>query len=302
MTDLWSRWVSFTGREIDARPLVLVRILIPLCILGDLIDLAIRGAWQPVLMSFDNGGINASFAPQLLGDPNMDWLGPVLWLLGVVTMPFISAGVMTRPAIVVGLLATSQFGHFFTPGDRAVDRLLRTTLLLLLFSEVTSRKVPARIAAWPVDLLKWLLVLIYLAAGIVKIGSPGWLDPRLDPELYRIVADPLAGRLDPDSWRGFLAPFRLGSWATIVLEMTAPLILTRHCWKWAIFGAFMHVGIFVMMYLGMFSLGMLAFYPLLFSPWTERWLDRTGVRLGVHDADGDESGGAGARVQPGSGS
>ncbi len=282
MVALWERWGRFTGRRIDARPLVLVRIFVPLCVLGDLVDMALRGALDACLYSAQNGGVNANFAPQLAFDPNWVWLGPILWLVCVASMALVSAGIWTRPALAIGLVSTSQLGHFFMPGDRGIDRLLRTALLILLFSEVTSSKRLATVAAWPVDLLKWILVLVYMAAGFAKIGgSEGWFFLSHQPELYRILADPMAGKLDPAFWAPISAPFRFGSWATIVLEVTAPLILTRWCHKWALFGAFMHLGIAAMMFLGMFSWGMLAFYPLLFSPWTEQVLDRFGLTLGL---------------------
>ncbi len=285
MREAWARWVRFTGREIDSRPLVLVRILLPLVVLGDLVDLWVRGAAPAVLFSAAHGGINAHFSPQLLLDGDRWWTGPALAVTMAVACPLVSAGVAARPALVALLLSSASFGHFYVPGDRAIDRLIRTALVVLLCSAVSRRRVPARIAAWPVDLLKWLLVLIYLAAGLAKIGgSPGWGVPGYDPELYRIFADPLAGRLDPWAWRGWWPVFYAGSVATVALELAAPLILTRHAWKWAIPGALMHLGIFAGMYLGAFSFGMLAFYPLLCAPQLERMLDRFGVKLGV-DAD-----------------
>lgn len=284
----WERWVRFSGRPIDARPLVLVRIFVPLCILGDLIDMMVRGATDGVVYTSVHGGINAVHSPQyFLGDGT--WPGPLLVALLCLTMPLVALGGRAcRPALLVGLIAAAQFGHFYQPGDRAIDRLLRTALLILLFSEVTAPKVPKQVAAWPVDLMKFLLVLIYLAAGFAKIGgSMGWWHPEMTPELLKILSDPSAGKLDPWFWDDYWPIFWFGSVATLILEFTPFLILTRWCRYWAVFGAFMHLGILSMMYLGMFSLGMLAFYPLLFSPWTEQWLDRFGVRLGL-DAHPDD--------------
>lgn len=286
MITWWERWVRFTDRRIDARPLVLVRILVPLCVFGDLLDLVIRGAGDAVLYGRPLGGVNDTHSPQLWFDPDVWWVGPLLWVGCMVTMAMISAGIWTRPAIVGGLFFSSQFGHFFQPGDRGIDRLLRTALLILLFSEVSRARPPARVRAWAVDLLLWLLVLVYLAAGFAKVGgSEGWFYPWVQPELYRILTDPLAGRLDADFWVAWPLPFRIGSWATMVLEMTPILLLTRYRPYWALFGAFMHVGIAAWMHLGMFSYGMLAFYPLLFSPWTEKVLDRWGLTLGVVDEE-----------------
>ncbi len=60
------------------------------------------------------------------------------------------------------------------------------------------------------------------------------------------------------------------SWATVALELSSLLLLTRWAPWWGIVGALMHVGIFSMMELGMFSWGMLALYPIVFAPWLVR--------------------------------
>lgn len=264
-TRAWEDWVRFVGRPVDARPLVWVRILVPLAILGDLVDMLVRGSVDAVVYTQAFGGINAHPSPQLWLDS--PWYGPLLFAVMFVTMPLISAGVFTRPAIVLGVLASAQLGHLYTPGDRAIDRLLRLVLILLLFSAVTRKDPPQKVAAWPVDVLKWLLVLIYLAAGIVKAAGPHWWVPGDFPAMYRIFSDPSVGTLDGTFWVHWKLPFVLTGWATLVLELSAPVLLTRWAPYWAVFGAFMHLGIAFGLRLGMFSWGMLALYPILLAPW-----------------------------------
>ena len=81
--------------------------------------------------------------------------------------------------MLVGLLGLAQPGH--------LDPLVRTTLLVLLVSGSHHRlsvvrwlqkAIPVRqTAAWPADLLRFWLVLVYLSVGLNKLGAaPVWID------------------------------------------------------------------------------------------------------------------------------
>lgn len=264
MRGLWARWVARVERLEDRTALTWVRVLVPLAIVGDLLAMARHGALAAVLYPAHLGGIEPEPAPWY-AFAGWDWAGPALWLVCLVALPLVSLGVAARPAIVVGVLAYAQLGHAFVPGDRAIDRLLRTVLLVLLFSEVTKNAPPAQIRGWASDLIRWILVLVYLGAGVAKLEAlPAWLwgDPA---ELYTVLADPLAGRLDPEVWASARPLFLAGGWVTFLLEFTAPLLLTRWAPVWACGGALLHLGIAWAMDLGMFSFGMLALYPVLFA-------------------------------------
>jgi len=195
-------------------------------------------------------------------------------------MALTSAGLWMRPAIIIGVLAYAQLGHLYPPGDRAIDRILRSALLILLFSGADRTIALGRtsndpIPAWPAHMLKYFLVLVYLSAGLAKlIQQPGWLSLTADPPLLRILIDPMAGDLDPLFWAQFPWLFRLGGFATIAFELSSPLLLTRHAHRLAVVGIFMHLGIAATMTLGMFSRGVLAFYPLLLAPFILPHLDR----------------------------
>ena len=124
------------------------------------------------------------------------------------------------------------------------------------------------------DLLRWLLMIVYLDAGFVKLPTAlRWLDPA-QPELYTILTDPLAGRLDAATWAAHPWPFWFGGLATLVVECSAVLVLTRWAPYWACFACFIHLGIAATMDLGMFPWGMLALYPVLWAPWLVRARDR----------------------------
>ena len=268
----WTAWRAHVERPIDSRPLRLVRALLAVCLAGDLFAMVWRGALQAVLYPASHGGLAGDPAPWYLLE-GWWWGGPLLFFVLAIALPPLAAGVWTRPAIVAVVLASSQLGHFYIPGDRAIDRLVRTVLLILLFSAASRRAPPARIPAWPVDLIRWILTLMYLQAGIAKLDAkPGFLDTTR-PELYEITAAPLVGRLDPVFWADYPLLFAAGGLFTLALELSAPLLLTRWARYWAVFGAAMHVGIALTMELGMFSFAMLALYPVLLSPWTERALD-----------------------------
>jgi hypothetical protein len=265
---LWERWVGWTHAPVDARALLWVRRLLPLAVAGDLLDMVWRGAWDAVLFPAAEGGLASDPAGWFLLD-RLASPGPMLWWVLLLSMVVAMSGRGVRVALVIGLLASAQYGHFYTLGDRGIDRIIRTTMLILICSRVCDSPTPQTIRAWAPNLIRWLLVLVYLGAGIGKLSNTmAWWHPAMRPELYTILADPLAGRLDPMFWGQHATPFILGGWATLVFELSAPLIFTRFAPWWALVGMALHLGIAATMYLGMFPFGMLALYPLLF----ERWL------------------------------
>lgn len=280
---LWRRWVARCEREEDARPLALVRIFVAAALIGDLLQVARLRLVDDLFRPAAAGGIGADPEPDFLLDDLLGaaWAGPVAWATSLVALLFVGLGVRVRAAIVIGALAHAQLGHAFPPGDRAIDRLLRTALLLLLLSEahrrfsLTDGPTVERIAAWPADLLRWILVLVYLSSGVAKLmAEPAWLAARGTPVLYRLMTDPLGSWLDPVAAEPYAPVFRFLGWCTILVECSSPLILTRWAPYWALFAAPIHLGIAATMKLGMFSWGMLALYPVLLAPWIVTVMDR----------------------------
>ncbi|MCP4918389.1 MAG: HTTM domain-containing protein [Proteobacteria bacterium] len=269
------------------RPLSVLRITVSMCVVLDLLRILQVGMVKTLFTPYSLGGLSktqddAWWLDDLIGAAEA---GPTAFWITLVCMTCSALGIATRPAMFIGIFAYAQLGHGYPPGDRAIDRVLRITLFLLLFTNAHKRfsldnliwkRVPAvTTPLWMYDVMKWLLVMIYMGAGIAKIAKqPGWLGNGRFSPLYRIVTDPLAGHLDANYWIDFWPVFLAGSWFTIIWEIGAFVILSRLGRWWALGGAFMHLGIAMTMELGMFSWGMLALYPILWADWLCRGLDK----------------------------
>ncbi len=267
----WAAWVAWCAREEDPRPQALVRILVPLMIVLDLLRVAQLGLFGTLFRPFSEGGLNRNVDSAYVLDRWLPADTAGLWAAGVtvVCMLLTSLGVASRPAAVIGVLAYAQVGHLYSPGDRGIDRILRTVILIWAFGQshraLSLSRAPraATIPAWPASLARFLMVIVYLSAGLGKLmQQPRWLAFDGTPVLYRIMTDPLAAHMDPVAMQAWFWPLRIMGWGTLALELSSPLILTRYARYWAIPGIFMHLGIFYTMDLGMFSWGMLSLYPL----------------------------------------
>ncbi|RME25069.1 MAG: hypothetical protein D6798_09750 [Deltaproteobacteria bacterium] len=281
----WGWWLRRTGRQMDARILALLRILVCLCVVADLLRIAQLGLVDDIFRLYEDGGINAhpdraAVVIDLFGPDG----GILTFWVTVAALTLAMVGLWTRPALLVGILAHAQLGHLYNPGDRGIDRILRTVLLILLFSGAHRRfalglrlfgqPAAARVPAWPADLVRWLMVMVYLSAGIAKIAQqPAWLGAARWPVVYRIMTDPMAGRVDPVTTQGWWWLWTLMGFATIAVELGSPLLLTRFARYWSLLALSMHAGIFLGMDLGMFSLGMASLHVLLLAPWLLPLLD-----------------------------
>lgn len=264
---VWERWVGFVGRSVDARPLVQLKRLLAAVLVVDLLAIVVFDAHTAVWFVAEHGGIIGQAQAWSLGSG--PWVGPLWWGLSLVLLGAVAAGWGGRIVLVLAIFAYAQFGHFDWSGDRGIDRICRTALLILACSAVGRRDVPERVAGWPGDLIRVLLVAIYLQSGLSKLYSNwSWASTDLNP-LYAILSGPQVGVLDPELFFPYQAGFALLGVATLALELTAPIILIRHLapW-WAVFGALLHVGLALTMNLGIFPYAMLCFYVLLFEPWT----------------------------------
>lgn len=283
---LWDRWVQRTERLVDARVLALLRILLCACVLADLLRIEWLGLVDDFYRLYEHGGINAhpdtaGRLVQWLGDDGgmwAYWASVALFALG-------GLGLGTRPAMLGAVLVYAQLGHLYNPGDRGIDRIVRTVLLVLVFSQshrrlaLWTRLRPADrrdwIPAWPMDVVRWLMVMIYLSAGLAKVmQQPLWLGMPDKPVVYRIMTDPMAAWVDPAAAEPFWALWVFCGWATIAVEVSAPLLLTRWGRYWSLAALPMHLGIASFMDLGMFSYAMMSLHVLLLYPWILPLLDR----------------------------
>ena len=279
MTRRWRLWLDFCEKPLDTRVLAALRISVAVVAIVDLLEVWRWGLVGVYYRTLEHGGLGAFSDPALFLDPA--WMGP--WAFGgtIACLICTALGVATRPAMFGALVLWAQIGHLYPPGDRAIDRILRTVLLFLLFSAshrrwALNRSAPLLQApGWPLHLLRWLLVLVYLSAGISKLAQqPGWLAVEGTPVLYRILCDPLSARLDAVVAQSFFGVFRVMGWATIAVELGAVLLLTRWARLWATAAITMHLGVAWSMNLGMFSWGMITLYVPLLHTWWLPWLDR----------------------------
>jgi len=280
MSSWWQSWVDRCGVRVDSRALAALRIGVAAVALLDLLRVWQLGLVRAFYVDFENGGLSGFSDPFLVIDSS--WMGPWLYWATLLALLCVLLGLGTRGAILAAVLLWAQLGHLYPPGDRAIDRILRTVLLFLLFSASHRRWSLSRappvdsVGAWPLLLVRWLLFLVYTSAGIAKLAQqPGWLAIEGTPVLYRLLTDPMAAHLDPvaaTEWWWLLRPL---GWGTIVLELTAVLLLTRWDRLWIPVAITMHVGIAMTMNLGMFSYGMLALYVPLTAEWWLPGLDRS---------------------------
>ena len=274
---VWSWWVARCAQPEDARAMALVRILVALAVVGDLLGAWARGVGPLFFAPFAEGGVSVNTSPAyVLGDLLGSGSGWVAAGAAVVGYAAAALGVAPRLGLLVGVLGYAQLAALGPDADRAVDRALRTVSLLLLCTQSHRAWVLqarwrgaalAQVPRWQPGLIRWFLVLVYTAAGLVKVGALAAAPAGAAPALYRILTDPTAARLDHLAWVGW-DPWFAALWiGAISVELTSPLLLTRWAPVWGLFGLSMHLGIAATMGLGVFSWGMLALYPVVFARW-----------------------------------
>ena len=293
MIRLWRWWVRRSNRPVDVRPLALTRISLALVVVVDLLWLARAGMVSRVFSLFEHGGLAGFHRPAYWLLDAGPYGGIALYGVTIACMLCIALGIRVRIATLIGVLAYAQLGHLFPTGDRAVDRMVRTVLLLLLFSDahrcyslenvLFKRLRKSTTAGWVVDIFHLFLGIVYMSAGFTKLGFAGWFSTSGPPELYKIMTDPMAARMDPNNptLRTLWPLFRVSGMVTVIWEVCSPLLLTRWAHIYGIVGIAMHIGIAIGMKLGMFSYGMLSLYPVVMAPWLIPWLDRAEQRLGI---------------------
>lgn len=277
MRSLWSRWVAHTNRPVDARPFALVRVLLPLILLVDLAQLAGHDLLTPLWGLPVDGGFGTLPPAWLPGPPTAAM--PLLVGSLVVTLSMVALGVASRPATLVAVIAYATLEDVFPLADRGIDRVIRTVLLLLVFTRAHRcwtlggllgwRREVRTTPGWTLDAFHLLLAIIYLSAGLAKLHGGDWFVFGPDAQLYRVLTDPMAGWLDPHNptWKTLAPLFGLAGSVTVLWELSAVALLTRHAHRYALVGVCMHLGIAFAMKLGIFAWAMLALYPVLLAPW-----------------------------------
>jgi len=272
MSRWWAAWRDHVGRPADARVLAMIRIALASVVVADMLWTWWLGL-VPWLYDPSHEGFTRPARGFLLGD-----LPPqaTVWAFwgAVVAYTLVATGTLMRPALVVALLLHAQVGQVCPIAEQGVDHIVRTVMWILVFSGADARWSvgPARrrdhVPAWPLDLIAWLLAIIYVASGACKVirDPDNWLEIGAIPGSFKIMADPLSGLVDPVlGWQ--LQPlFRGMDWATLAFELGGFVLLTRWGRHWAVLGLVMHLGLAAFMKLGYFPWAILALYPVWFGP------------------------------------
>ncbi|HWM86966.1 MAG TPA: HTTM domain-containing protein, partial [Kofleriaceae bacterium] len=297
----WVRaWIELWDRREPPTIQALVRILVAIVLLSDLLQARsyglVEAIWGPPPdgLAWGSQGPGAAAAARWFGASiDTAWL---LWWTAALSAICMIAGFATRLSVLVLALSWAQLGYFAPDSDRGIDFMLRAVLLVLVFSHCHAcwsvdawlrrrigRPFPAQVPAWPRYLLFAQVCWIYFSAGHNK-SDKAWGPIDNFTALANILTDPHFARFDPAWVDPFFPMLQLSALATMVFELSAPLMilftywyatrerpgrlrrisnLLRLRWLWIITGVGFHIGIALMMRLGIFPWGMMALYPVL---------------------------------------
>lgn len=261
------------------------------------------GGWARVL----DRGEHVPFLWTVL--PAEPWVAWAIWSVLMACAVGLLTGVGLPWIAIVYVLVSAQTAHTLDAADRGIDTMIRNVMCILAFSGAAKTwSLPvwwrtgrwsdpgAVVPSWPRHLLILQLVIMYFGAGVAKMGST-WLPMSGFTALWFIIHDPAVARFsDTTGWMSILMPFtRLGTGVTIVWEYAAPLLILvfwgRHTasrggrwrafvlrWRpeywYAAIGVVFHVGIAILLNLGIFPWAMLAFYPAWVHPEDWWWVRR----------------------------
>lgn len=273
---------------------------------------------HPLWQSFTRQSFRFSLFDTLRTGPQV--FGLYLVLLG--TLVLATLGIFTRPAMVIAYVLIASFHEkaiFTLEGGDTVIRLVGVILLLspcgrslslsslwrrLSSFQRTGRDVPLeqrRLPIWPRHLLFWQLLTIYVTTGWYKTLGTLWWDGSavfyaLHHEHFQRFPDRVLAIFDPFSkfitwfvlWWELLWVLPLLHW--LLLQGTTGSLrefLRRIPLKRSLLlgGLLMHLGIFLLMDVGSFSLALSAAYVGALSAedlcvirdwWNRRWRQRHG--------------------------
>ncbi len=297
----WRAWIDLTTDKEHPRVLAAVRVLVGLLVLGTLLHAALDGVVSTLWIDRDHGGV-VELGPgpwliRLLGG-----LKPtVVW--GVFTVACLSAVLVTigaggRAPYFIGAHTYFTLTRINGNTSAGYDVLFANALFLLLVAGASrTASVDCRIRtgkwttdepifAWPRRLMIFQLVVMYATTGIQK-GSPVWNPLGGYTALYYVLQDPNWRRFDLAWVGGYMPLVRVATAVTWHWELAAPLLLvwywakatserdgrlrrivTRFDWRkvFAYIGVGLHLGIFLAMDVGPFSLLTLTYYLAFLTP------------------------------------
>lgn len=296
------RWVAFWDRREAPYSLAVVRLLVGVTLLGDLLQAALFDVvtlvWGPPPLGagFGQRVAPVPLAVSLLGAS--DRTASALWLLAVVACALFTLGAAYRIASWALVFAMIELTHI-QPVNDSIDVLLRITVPLLALSRAGAvwsvdawyrarrgRPAVESIPAWPRYLLVVQLLWLYISAGHQR-DSKTWGLRGGFSAIGNVLGDPHFARFEPGSLAAFYPLMCLGTFWTMLFELSAPLYLLwlwleRHPerggrfgaavrrwrvrWIWLVSGVSLHSGIALGMKIGLFPFGILALYPAFLAP------------------------------------
>ncbi len=225
-------------------------------------------------------GIVGSPAVRLLGGPTEAVLQGLL-LTATIASVFMVVGLFGRVPILVAAVCTNIAFAQNADVTGGGDALLGNALFLLLLADATAtlsldcrwrtgRFVDATpVAAWPRKLALVQLAIVYTVTGVQKLVSSAWTPLDGFSALYQILQSPQWARSPGfiEATNGWLVlPAALMSLATIVWEVGFFMVLIKPRWRglFAVVGVGIHIGILLLMEVGIFSWLSMSLYPTMF--------------------------------------
>lgn len=236
-------WVSFWDEREPPTCLALIRILLALAVVCDLSMLAAHGAISWLWAPLEAGGVVGwseadtplfyRLFPATAGSATLLWAGLLVSAIGV------GAGCFTRASALAHVWFSAQAALINAGADRAIDRLIRMLLLILVLSPCAAiwsvdakrstgsfRGDASPAPAWPRYLIFAQLVITYFGAGLAK-GGTHWYPWGGYNALYLTLHDPILSSVDARWLASPLAHFvtQVATAVTHLWELGAPVLL-----------------------------------------------------------------------------
>ena len=303
--DRWRGWVALCAEEERPTVLAVVRIGVAAVLLADLLIAARHGLvvtlWGPSsaggLAAVDTLDPSPVLAFRLFGARAATTLA--VHFAACASAITLLLGAFSRTSALALMTALVQLAGMHPQGDRGIDVLLRTVLVLLACSgcgralsidawREHGRWLPdVRAPAWPRRLIVVQLLWMYFSAGVHKTQL-SWWPPGDFSALYVVLLDPHFATADLSPWLAHVYPLtQLGTAATMLFELGAPVMGLALWYRrtaarggrmraafaalrvreaWLALGIGFHVALIFTIRLGIFPWGMLALYPAFLTP------------------------------------
>jgi HTTM domain len=308
MTRWWKRYAAFWGEREAPDSLAMLRITFSLALILNLLEQFLAGDILEFYALPEAGGIfplTQSGAPLML----FRWFAPTplaVWLLvlgQLMAAVFLLVGLFTRLAALICLIIQITLSERMWVFAFGGDNVFCVFLYLMVLApagaawSLDSRWLGwgrAEVPRWPRRLFVFQLTVIYVATGLMKIGST-WSILGNWSALYLAVNLPGIARW-PGDWAAWVFPLtQVGTfvgkwWETTFFLVPINLYLRRKPGRpgrgplrrllarwdlrlgYLLFGLVFHICLIVLFDLGVFSVAMIGVYPCLLHPHESRRL------------------------------